>query len=105
MRRSWKILGNTITPDDEAATTGEAQRGAEGLRLPLSHLYREVRRRAAARRSAPGYRGPEALQPPQGAGKHHRCRATPAPRSRKHPRMGLRMRLQMGLRMRSPRES
>jgi hypothetical protein len=34
MRRSWKNLGYTMTPDDEASTTGEAQRGAEGQRLP-----------------------------------------------------------------------
>lgn len=44
MRRSWKGLSYTLTPDDEAA---ETQRGAEGRRLPLSHVYREATRRAA----------------------------------------------------------
>ena len=34
MRRSWKNLGYTITPDDEASTTGEAQREAEGRDFP-----------------------------------------------------------------------
>src|SRR5215217_8583823 len=77
---------------------------AEGRRLPLSHVKCEATRRAAWR-SGPGYRGPQALQPPQVAGRRHRCRAASAKRSRKHSPMGLQMRLQMGSRMRSPRES
>src|SRR5215203_3759475 len=43
MRRSWKILGNTITPDDEAATTGEAQRGAEGAGFPSAMYTAKLR--------------------------------------------------------------
>src|SRR5215216_4759191 len=43
MRRSWKILGNTITPDDEAATTGEAQRGAEGAGFPPAMYTAKLR--------------------------------------------------------------
>src|SRR5215218_8705917 len=85
---------------------------AEGRRLPLSHVNPEATRRAAWR-SGPGYRGPQALQPPQVAGKRHRCRADSATRSRKHSPMGLQMRLQtrlqmgsrMGSQRRSPRES
>src|SRR5215207_3640796 len=71
---------------------------AEGRRLPLSHVNREATRHAAWR-SGPGYRGPQALQPPQVAGKRHRCRAASATRSRMHSPMGLRMRLQMCSRM------
>src|SRR5215218_8641690 len=75
---------------------------AEGRRLPLSHVNGEATRRAAWR-SGPGYRGPQALQPPQVAGKRHRCRADSATRSRKHSPMGLR--LQMGSRRRLPTDS
>src|SRR5215207_11205514 len=75
---------------------------AEGRRLPLSHVNREATRHAAWR-SGPGYRGPQALQPPQVAGRRHRCRAGSATRWRKHSPMGLR--LQMGSRRRLPTDS
>src|SRR5215203_328555 len=56
MRRSWKVLGNTITPDYEAATTSDAQRGAEGkLDSPQPCIPRsyEARRRTAIRARIP----------------------------------------------------
>src|SRR5215204_893691 len=72
---------------------------AEGRRLPLSlHVNRDVTWRVAGR-PRPECRHPKALQPPEEAGKCHRCQAASATRSRMHSPMGLRMRLQMGSRM------
>src|SRR5829696_2655397 len=64
---------------------------AEGRRLPLSRVNPEATR-CAAWLSGPRCPSPQALQPPGGAGKYHRCRADSATRLRKHSPMGLRMR-------------